>query len=162
MGHDQIHWYFLFWLLRNEKDSNARSSATVSIRWTKGTRRPSILYEPFKRSLPTCLIWSHESCDMIFDRWKESINTQQQFSLDTSQLQFRLISCTKSFLSMNVRPKHQISNPKFRWYCLSEPGRRIHGRGLGSDNKMGRQTTSVEQIWMGKTLEHPSQHYSSF
>ena len=155
MGHDQIHWYFLFRLLRNEKDSNGRRAA-VSIWWTKGTRRPSILYEPFKLCLPTCLIWSHESCDMIFDRRKESINTHQQFSLDISQSQFRLISCTRSFLSMNVRPKHQISNLKFWWFCLSESGRRIHGRGLGSDNKMGRQTTSVEQIWMGKTLEHTS------
>ena len=81
---------------------------------------------------------------VIFERFKVSINIHRLYFRDTSQSQFRLISCTRSFLLMNVRPKKQIPNKIFRRFFLSEPCWGIHGRGLGSDNQMGRQTPSME------------------
>ena len=81
---------------------------------------------------------------VIFERFKVSINIHRLYFRDTSQSQFRLISCTRSFLSMNVRQKNKIPNKIFRRFFLSEPCWGIHGRGLGSDNQMGRQTPSME------------------
>ena len=71
---------------------------------------------------------------VIFERFKVSINIHRLYFQDISQSQFRLISCTRSFLSMNVRPKNKISKNIIRQFFLSEPCRGIHGRGLGSDN----------------------------
>ena len=60
---------------------------------------------------------------VIFERFKVSINIHRLYFRDTSQSQFRLISCTRSFLLMNVRPietdsQQNIPTILFKWTLL--------------------------------------------